>query len=132
MNIHPGLVAQHPGNRHGVAVNGERVDELLQQVFQHFDEEEASHGAVAVQEIPNARSILDYNQKKARGDAKIAAVPEQPIPYGSLGSSHINQVLRNILGGSRSELVPEAVDAEGRLSLKRITYLDAALADVCG
>ena len=37
----PGLVAQHPENRNGMAINGQRTDELLRQVIGHFDNEEA-------------------------------------------------------------------------------------------
>jgi len=66
-HIHASMIGQHPGNRHGIAVNGSRCDELLAHIFEHFDEEEASHGAVAVQEIPQKTIILDYNKKSGRG-----------------------------------------------------------------
>ena len=48
--FHASLVAQHPQNRGGIAINGGRCDEILRQVVGHFDEEEANHGAVAIEE----------------------------------------------------------------------------------
>ena len=113
-SIGPALVAQHPQNRGGIAINGSRVDEILRQVLGHFDEEEASYGAVAVQEAPNQSAIRDYNSTKAAGDPALAAVPDDAIPYGSVGASHINQVLRNIVFGAHTEHVSELKDASGR------------------
>ena len=55
----------------------------------HFDEEEANHGAVALEETPGCFKIRDYNREKAAGDSAMAEVSEAAIPYGSVGSSHI-------------------------------------------
>ena len=129
--FHSSLVAQHPQNRGGIAINGSRCDELLRQVLGHFDEEEANHGAVAIEESPGCFRIRDYNRGKAVGDAALAAVTEAAIPYGSVGSSHINQVIRNVIFKARSDLVPEALDSEGRLFLDRVSLLDPAMAKVC-
>ena len=98
------LVAQHPENRGGIAITSLRADELLKQVLQHFDHEDASYGAVAVEERPGQTLIRDYNKEKISGDTALAAVTEGTmIPWESIGASHINQVLRNIIGGATSQ-----------------------------
>ena len=97
----------------------------------HFDEEEANHGAVAIEETPGVSTVRDYNRRKAVGDSALAEVGEAAIPYGSVGASHINQVLRNIIFKARSDLVPEALDSEGRLSLDRVALIDPAMAGAC-
>ena len=127
----PSLVAQHPKNRHGMAINGQRVDELLRQVLGHFDDEEASFGAVAVEENPKQSAIRDYNQKKQAGDPALAGLSDAPIPYGSVGASTINQVLRNIVFGASTELAPEIADSSGKLSLSMCSLFDSALAEAC-
>ena len=74
--IIPGLVAQHPENRCGVAVNSDRTDELLGVVLGHYDDEEACHGAVAVEERPGGSAIREYNLKKQSGDPALAGVSD--------------------------------------------------------
>ena len=103
----------------------------MEHIFKSFDEEEASHGAVCIQEVPGQSPILEYNRRKAAGDPLLAPVVETTMAYGSIGSSHINQVLRNVLHGAGSKLVMEACDEEGRLSMKLIAAHDAALAASC-
>ena len=129
--LSPKLVAQHMWNRGGCAINGNRCDELLLTVLTHYDREEANHGAVCVEEQPNGSFIRDYNKVKTAGDAALAAVTDQAIPFGSLGASHINQVLRNIVYGAKTELVPAAADESGKLSLERVGFHDSALAEAC-
>ena len=113
--FHCSLVAQHAQNRGGIAINGSRCDEILRQVLGHFDEEEANHGAVAIEEAPGSFSIRDYNRWKAVDDSAVAEVSEAAVPYGSVGSSHINQVVRSTVFKAKSELVHKALGAEGRL-----------------
>ena len=60
----PRLVAQHPANRGGIGINGQRADELLRSVLGHFDEGEASYGAVCVEEQPNSTSIMGLQQSE--------------------------------------------------------------------
>ena len=40
--ITPGLVAQHPDNGSGIAINSARTDELLRHVLGYYDDEQAS------------------------------------------------------------------------------------------
>lgn len=131
VSIIPGLVAQHPDNRSGVAINSHRTDELLRQVLGHFDEEEASHGAVVVEERPGGCAIREYNLKKQSGNPALAGVTDAAIPYGSVGATHINQVLRNIKFGATTESALEIADADGKLSLHSCSGVDPALAEAC-
>ena len=97
-----------------MAINSNRTDELLRQVLGHFDEEEACHGAVVVEERPGGCSIREYNLKKQAGNPALAGVSHAAIPYGSVGASHINQVLRNVKSGAKAEVALEIADATGR------------------
>ena len=63
MTIIPDLVAQHPDNRGGIAINRG-----------HFEEEEACHGAVAVEERPGGCAIRVYNLQKREGHPSLAGV----------------------------------------------------------
>ena len=131
MTIVPDLVAQHPDNRGGIAINSARTDELLVKVLGHFDEEEACHGAVAVEERPCGCAIRVYNLQKQAGNPALAGVSDAAIPYGSVGSSHINQVLRNIKFGAKTEVAPEIQDNEGKLNIDKCAGVDPALAEAC-
>ena len=131
MTIIPDLVAQHPDNRGGIAINSSRTDELLLHVLGHFDEEEACHGAVVVEERPGGCSIREYNLKKQAENPALAGVSDAAIPYGSVGSSHINQVLRNIKFGAKTEVAPEIQDNEGKLNIDKCAGVDPALAEAC-
>ena len=119
LTIIPGLVAQHPDNRGGIAINSSRTDELLVHVLGHFDDEEACHGAVAVEERPGGCAIRAYNLKKQAGNPALAGVSDAAIPYGSVGASHINQVLRNIKFGAKTEVALEIADAEGKMRVDK-------------
>ena len=75
--FHNSLVAQHPKNRGGIAINGSRCDEIVRQIIGHFDEEEANHGAVAIEENPSTSNrYRDYNKDKSAGDPTLAEVSE--------------------------------------------------------
>ena len=126
----PDLVAPHPLNRSGVRLNSHRCEELFMQVFRKYDPREASHGAVCIQASPGDSSFVDFH-RCAGGDDKIAALTSDQLPYASLGSSHINQVLRNIIGQALVSGCPEATNAEQRLNLALVEAHDFALAEAC-
>ena len=50
---------------------------------------------------------------------------------GSIGASHINQVLRNIIGGATSQTCPEICDSDGIISHAMVKAVDPALAAAC-
>ena len=86
MTIIPDLVAQHPDNRGGIAINSSRTDELLVHVLGHFDEEEACHGAVAVEERPGGCAIRVYNLQKQAGNPALAGVSSIAKPQMDEGN----------------------------------------------
>ena len=85
--IIPALVAQHPENRGGMAINSNRTDELLSTTLGHYDDEEACHGAVAVEERRGCSAIHEYNLKKQSGNPALAGVSDASIPCGSVVAS---------------------------------------------
>ena len=78
--IIPDLVAHHPDNRSGIAINSSRTDELLAHVLGHFDDEEVCHGAVAVEERPGGCAIRVYNLQKPAGNPALADVSDATSP----------------------------------------------------
>lgn len=79
VHILPSWIAQHPHNRNGAAVNGQRVDELLRKGSGHCDPEEASFGAVAVQEKPGLTFLCEYNKTKTQGEDKLQDIADEDI-----------------------------------------------------
>jgi hypothetical protein len=76
-------------------VNGARSS--FKQVFGKFDYEEACHGAVCIEIAPGEVEVVRWHEA-ASPDDRLAALPVAYLAYSSLGATHINQVLRNILG----------------------------------
>ncbi len=131
VHIPPDLVGMHPRNRHGVGLNGACCEDLLRSVFRCWSNEEANLGAVAIEEQPGRARFLEYNREKVLCDDRLAAVDREVMPYASLGSAHINQVLRNVLGSARAESCSGAVDASGCLQLALVSAADPAMARAC-
>ena len=130
--IHPRFVVPHPCNRGGVGVNGDRCDELLGVVFKHWNDDEANHGAVCIQEKPGQTRFYKYNLAKTQGDAKLAKMTDDLLAYGSVGSSHINQVLRNVNGSALAESAPDAVRDNKTLCVNLVGAHDPAMKVACG
>ena len=65
------------------------------------------------------------------GDQRITILPTRTLRFASLGSSHINQVLRNVLCRAIVRGCPDATDVAARLSLQLIEPHDSALAEAC-
>ena len=123
-------VAPHPWNCNGVRMNGQRCEELFLQVFRKFDYAEACHGAVCVDKRDDSADLARFHALQAN-DPQLACLPVETLRFASLGSSHINQVLRNIVGAAVVRNCPEATDASGRLNLALIAPRDSALAEAC-
>ena len=128
--ITPDAVASHPSNRNGVRMNGQRCEELFLQVFRKFDYAEACHGAVCIDKRDDRSALVRFHSSQI-GDPHIACLPVDTLRFASLGSSHINQVLRNAVGGAVVRSCPDATDAAACLSLALITPRDSALAEAC-
>ena len=124
------LVVAHPSNRNGVRINGDRCEELVCHVFRKFDFDEASHGVVCVELELSDDSVRAWH-RAAPVDERIGALPLDLIQYASIGSSHINQVIRNVIARAVVANCPQATDAEGRLCLQLVEAHDSALAEAC-
>ena len=61
----------------------------------------------------------------------MAILPVDSLRFASLGSSHINQVLRNVLGRAVALDCPDGTDAAERLNLQVVEAHDSALAEAC-
>ena len=118
--LHASLVAPHPKNRDGIGVNGSRCDDLLVD-FQRvgFDSTEADHDAICIEEVPGRNDILTFNMKMCKNDDFLADVVEKSLPYGSIAHSHVNQVLRNSIGGARSSL-KRLIGGDGRIHMELV------------
>ena len=99
--------------------------------FKKWDDDTANHGSVCVQEHPGKTTFLDYNRAKVAGDPRLAPVTQSAMPYATVGSGHINQVLRNILGSALADSVQDAVDADGRINRRLIAAHDPSMAAAC-
>ena len=73
-------------------------------------------------------SFREYHSR-ATGDERIARLPAASLRYASLGSSRINQALRNVLGRAVVNGCPDAVGTDSRLSLALVEAHDSALAE---
>ena len=118
MTISPDLVAQHPDNRGGIAINRG-----------HFEEEEACHGAVAVEERPGGCAIRVYNLQKRAGNPALAGVSSIAKPQMDDGNwqpavAGVNAKgkKKNITNGKRKHVgkddVTERNDEERRAFLE--------------
>ena len=63
------------------------------------------------------------------GDCHIACLLVDTLRFACLGSSHINQMFRNVVGGAVVRKCPQATDASSSQSLSLIARCDSALAE---
>ena len=97
-------------------MNGQRCEELFLQVFRKFDYAETCHGAVCIDKRDDLEELASFHALDM-DDPHYARLPVDTLRFASLGSSHINQVLRNVIGGALVRGCGDAADASGRLSL---------------
>ncbi len=82
-----------------------------------------------VQETPCSDAIWRFNMAASDGDPKLAPVVTGSLSLGSLSHSHLNQVLRNILGCLQS--ASQITTADGCLSIDLLKHRDPAFAAAC-
>ncbi len=129
--IAPQLVGVHPLNRDGIGVNGARCDELASKFAElGFDRAEADHDGVVVQEKPDCDEIWAFNHRICEGDDLLANVTEERIAFGTLAHSHVNQVLRNVIGGAASTS-KKLTSEDGRLCLAMVERASPPFAQAC-
>ena len=65
-----------------------------------FDPGEADNHAILVQESPGSRRIHDYNVTSCANQNNMTSVVDgQILCFGTLSSSHVNQLLKNLRSG---------------------------------
>ena len=111
-------------------MNGEHCEELFRHVFRTYDHDDVALGAVCVELVPSDGSVRTWH-RAAPVDERLAALPLEYLMYASIGASHINQVLRNVIGRAVVAKCSQATDAEGRLCLQLVEAQDSALAEAC-
>ena len=82
-------------------------------------------------QIRGSESTVLAWHRAAPVDDRMAVMPMDLLAYSSIGSSHINQVLRNVLGTATVAECPVATDSQQRLSLHLVEARDSALAEAC-
>ena len=98
-------------------MNGQRCEELFLQVFRKFDYAEACHGAVCIDKRDDLEELASFHVLGI-DDPHYARRLVATLWFASLGSSHINKVLRNKIGEVRY-----AVAATQRMRLGGSTWL---------
>ena len=100
VRLQPFLVGFHPKNRGGAKLSGLHVIALMRELLEKgFDKEEADCGGIVV-ESGGTSMVMDYNVEACAEDPLlIACVDGKRLEYGTLAHSHLNQVLKNLLGG---------------------------------
>ena len=94
------------------------------------DYAEACHGAVCIDRRDDPAHLVRFHSSQI-GDPHIACLLVEALRFSTLRSSHISQVLRNVVGGAVVRNCPDATDAAACLSLALITPRDSALAEAC-
>ena len=110
----PGFVGAHYDNRNGMFLNDDRCEELTLDFVGDFDGEEADHQCVLVRAGPHCDRIHAFNLEGCRGNARmVGPFDGVVVQLGSCGHSHVNQVLKNLIGGAKpkKEALSFLVDA---------------------
>ena len=123
-NLLPGLVGFDISNRGGNPPNGDRCVDLLKKILGRYDPQEGDHQSVCVEETPGTGEVQRFNTQALEGDPLLtSSIEGMNACYGSLSHSHLNQLLKNILGKVIMD-IPEITDKEGRLSLSLLAEVD--------
>jgi hypothetical protein len=131
--VHPFLLGFHRLNRNGLPPNGDRVDQILQDILvRGYIPEEAAHGCVAMgrsrDDRDNIRFCVDAVEAS---DGQLASFGPRWDPIGfCIAHTHLCQMFRNILGSATSS-IESLVDCSGRLSFTLVESADAELARDC-
>ena len=98
--LYPWVVGFHMKNRGGAKLSGLRVLELMKELLRvGFDAEEADCGGIVIESELTSSMVMDYNVQSCEGDPLlVAAIDGKGLQFGTLAHSHLNQVLKNILG----------------------------------
>lgn len=127
--IPPTWCGAHPKNREEMGPNSERCQFLLEKhLLGQFHPKEADHEAVCVQKNPQTEWFSEWLRKERGGDDTLAVVLN--ILFGSLGHTHVNQVLRNGDAGAKQDRkgLLKVCDQRGCLDVNLVMGVDKELA----
>ena len=127
----PNWVGHHMKNRDGTRMSADRCEELLEGMIGQFDTDEADHDSVSVAQAPGTKDITEWTQSTCDADPIMASVVEHLLQDGSIGHTHLNQVLHNVSAGAKVTRpgLKRYANANGCLSLTLVREKDAELAD---
>ena len=98
-NLQPGRVGFDGSNRGGNPPNGERCLTLLRRMVGRYDPQEGDHQSVCVEETPGTGEVQKFNDEALEGDPLLtSSIEGMQADHGSLGHSHLNQILKTFLG----------------------------------
>jgi len=122
----PTWVGHHPRNRDRTRMSSERCEELMESLLGQFDGEEADHDSVCVEQAPGSQTTTQWTQETCDPEETMANVVPHMLKDGSIGHSHLNQCLANLLGGAKVTRpgLQKFVDANGRLSISMVKARD--------
>ena len=102
-----------------------------EKILGRYDPQEGDHQSVCVEETPGTGEVQRFNTLALEGDPQLtSSIEGMNACYGSLSHSHLNQLLKNILGKVIMD-IPEITDKEGRLSLSLLAEVDENFAAAC-
>ena len=127
----PNLLGFDGLNRDGIPIDADHCDELLGEVsIVGWDPVEANHDNVCVQVRPGSRDLHRLNRETCEAHEFLAPVGQTTIVFGTLSHSHLNQCLKNIIGGAKCD-APARFASDGRLCLDVVEQRQPGLAENC-
>ena len=121
----------HMLNRDGIACNGDRCDDLLEQLLHDgTDPEEAQRDNFVVSASGRDDPSREFNIEVCSQHPKLALPVDFDPNWFSLSHSHLMQICRNINNGAKSD-VEGITDQDGCLSLELVRRADQRLARLC-
>ena len=113
-------------------MSAERCEELLEAIIGQFDPDEADHDSVCVEQ-GNKSHITKWTQSTCDSQPTMSNVCPHLLKDGSIGHTHLNQCLANVLGMAQVTRhgLKKYTDSTGRLSLTLVKAADPELGEYC-
>ena len=129
----PNWVGHHPMNRDKTRLSADRCEELLESIIGQFDPDEADHDCVSVEQSKDKTHITEWTQTTCDPQPTMSDVVPHLLRDGSVGHTHLNQCLANVLGKAQVMRpgLKKYTDSSGRLSLVLVKAADPELGEYC-
>ena len=130
--LEPNAVGWHPKNRNGKPPQPSRCEQLTAELMGKYDTEQGDHNAVAIEENPKTPTrFLDHTKQVCAAHDRLANPTNTYMTAASVGHSHLNQLLRNVLNAalSTSPGLARVRDADGKLQIKMLAAHDERMAN---